>query len=186
MSLKPEPDLDLAGVRIRALDKADLDRLQDLLVRCSDFIELGTGGPPHPEDAADLLSATPPDRSRKDKLVLGLWLTDDAAGDSAATGDELAGVLDIVRGYPEESAWFLGLLLLTPELRGRGLGERIYRRVEEWVREQGAATIHLGVLERNPDARRFWERLGYEYRDTRTQHGSENRVDYLVKDLARE
>ena len=39
MSLEPESDLDLADVRVRALGKADLDRLQDLLVRCSDFIE---------------------------------------------------------------------------------------------------------------------------------------------------
>jgi RimJ/RimL family protein N-acetyltransferase len=174
MSLEPGSDLDLPDVRIRALGRNDLDALQGLLVRCSDFIELGTGGPPHPRDAADLLSATPPDRSLKDKLVLGLWFADT---------EELAGVLDIVRGYPDEDAWFLGLLLLAPEHRGQGKGERVYRRAEAWVREQGAATIHLGVLERNPAARRFWERLGYEYRDTRTQHGSENRVDYLVKNL---
>ena len=52
----------------------------------------------------------------------------------------------------------LGVL---PEYRGRGLGTRLLRELEDRLREQGVTDLVLGVLPGNTDARRLYERLGY-------------------------
>ncbi len=139
------------GVR---LDETRRAELQAFYESCRDYVELVTGSPPGPNEARDLLSALPPKKSREDKFVIGLF---DAPG-------HLVGVLDVIRGYPAEREWYLGLLLFGPTSRGRGLGERVYRRLEEWVRAEGGKVIHLIVQEQNPGAIRFWKRMGFEVR----------------------
>jgi ribosomal protein S18 acetylase RimI-like enzyme len=139
------------GVR---LDETRRAELQAFYESCRDYVELVTGAPPGPNEARDLLTALPPKKSREDKFVIGLF---DAPG-------HLVGVLDVIRGYPAEREWYLGLLLFGPSSRGRGLGERVYRRLEEWVRAEGGKVIHLIVQEQNPAAIRFWKRMGFEVR----------------------
>ncbi len=70
----------------------------------------------------------------------------------------------MIRDFPKAGEWYLGLLLFEPTLRGRKLGDRVYHRLEEWVRAQGGSAIHLIVEEVNPGALRFWERMGFEVR----------------------
>lgn len=52
----------------------------------------------------------------------------------------------------------LGVL---PEYRGRGIGTRLLRQLQDRLREQGAADVVLGVLPGNTDAVRLYERHGY-------------------------
>jgi ribosomal protein S18 acetylase RimI-like enzyme len=139
------------GVR---LDEARVPELQALHDECRDYLELVTGEPPGPTEAEDLLRELPPGKGPEDKFVIGLF---DAPG-------HLLGVLDVIRGYPRAGEWFLGLLLFGPSSRGRGLGERVYRRLEEWVRAEGGTAIHLIVQEQNPRALDFWKRMGFEVR----------------------
>lgn len=136
------------GVR---LDEARADELQAFLDRCSEYFELVTGQPPGPREAADLLRALPRGKTRDDKFVLGLF---DAPG-------HLIGVLDVIRDFPRPREWFLGLLLFEPTLRGKKLGDRVFRRLEDWIRAQGGTAIHLVVEEVNPGALRFWQRMGF-------------------------
>lgn len=136
------------GVR---LDEARADELQAFLDRCREYFELVTGQPPGPREAADLLRALPRGKNREDKFVLGLF---DAPG-------HLIGVLDVIRDFPRPREWFLGLLMFEPTLRGKKLGDRVFRRLEEWIRAQGGTAIHLVVEEVNPGALRFWQRMGF-------------------------
>lgn len=55
--------------------------------------------------------------------------------------------------------WELVQIQLAPELRGRGLGERLIRELIGDAQRAGAA-ISLHVLQANP-ARRVYERLGF-------------------------
>jgi len=137
------------GVR---LDESRRDELQAFYGHCADYFELITGQPPGPNEAAELLQSLPRGKTREDKFVIGLF---DAPG-------HLIGVLDVVRDYPKPAEWYLGLLMLAPTWRGRKLGERVYHRLEEWVRACGGAAIHLIVQEQNPGALRFWRRMGFE------------------------
>jgi ribosomal protein S18 acetylase RimI-like enzyme len=53
-------------------------------------------------------------------------------------------------------------LVVVPASRGRGIGAALLARAEAHARAQGVASIGLGVMARNVEARRLYERLGYE------------------------
>lgn len=57
--------------------------------------------------------------------------------------------------------WFLGLLLLEPAHRDRGLGTGLYRAFERWAQELGAQEIRFSVVKQNTAASRFWQRMGF-------------------------
>lgn len=137
------------GVRLDESRKAEL---QEFYQGCADYFELITGERPDPDEAADLLQSLPPGKTHEDKFVIGLF---DAPG-------HMVGVLDAIRDYPRPGEWYLGLLMLGPSWRGRRLGDRVYHRLEEWVRACGGTAIHLIVQEQNPGALRFWQRMGFE------------------------
>ena len=161
------------GVR---LDEGRDGELQEFYEGCRDYFELVTGQPPSPTEARDLLAAVPKGKSRDDKFVIGLF---DAPG-------HLVGVLDVIRDFPRPREWYLGLLLFEPTLRGHRLGDRVYHRLEEWVRAQGGQAIHLVVEEVNPGALRFWERMGFEVRGMgkRVLGGREHPFIRMTRELA--
>lgn len=161
------------GIR---LDEGREAELQEFYVRCRDYFELVTGQPPSPTEARELLAAVPRGKSQDDKFAIGLF---DAPG-------HLVGILDVIRDFPKPREWYLGLLMFEPTLRGQKLGDRVYHRLEEWVRAQGGAALHLIVEEVNPRAMRFWERMGFEVRGMgkRTLKGKESVFIRMSRELA--
>ena len=150
----------LVATRIERGDESGRAALQDLLERCADYMTLEDGAPARPEAASDLLEALPPGRSHEQKLVLGL-----ARGD----GGPLVAVIDVVRDFPDAKDWFVGLVLIDPAERGRGIGAAVMGDLEAWFRQEGAVASYLAVLERNPDAQGFWIRQGYQLLDRRVR-----------------
>ena len=139
------------GVRF---DEGRQDELQQFYEQCRDYFELETGQPPGPKEAGDLLRSLPRGKSHADKFVIGFF---DAPG-------HMVGVLDVIRDYPVAGNWYVGQLLFGASSRGRHLGERVCRRLEDWVRAEGGKAIHLIVQEQNPGALRFWKRMGFQER----------------------
>jgi GNAT superfamily N-acetyltransferase len=144
-------DLDLSPHTTTRLMLDDAPALQRLCERCSDYYELEGGAPTPPDAAEDVLKSLPPGKTHADKYVIGI----------AAPDGELVAVLDLIRDYPVEGEWWLGLLMLDPDARTVGLGSRILHEVERVVAAAGGAVIHLGVLEHNESAERFWRRHGF-------------------------
>ena len=159
---------DLAAVGLGA---GDLPRLQALYHRCVDFVQLVFRRNVRSDEAAELLAALPAGKDVADKFVYGL---ETAAGD-------LAGVVELVRDFPGDGEWFLGLLLLAPEIRGSGAGTRVMDAVEARLRAEGATAVYLAVQEQNPRARRFWERRGFIM--VHEAHDGVSRVFRLRKEL---
>jgi GNAT superfamily N-acetyltransferase len=161
------------GIR---LDEGREAELQAFYERCRDYFELVTGQPPSPTEAHELLAAVPRGKSRDDKFAIGLF---DAPG-------HLVGILDVIRDFPKPREWYLGLLMFEPTLRGQKLGDRVYHRLEDWVRAQGATTLHLIVEEVNPRALSFWQRMGFEVRGMgkRTLKGKESVFLRMTRELA--
>jgi GNAT superfamily N-acetyltransferase len=60
-----------------------------------------------------------------------------------------------------DKAWLLDMLYVKPEARGKGLGVELIRAAAEHVKEQGADTLALEVLESNTGAKRLYDRLGF-------------------------
>jgi ribosomal protein S18 acetylase RimI-like enzyme len=50
---------------------------------------------------------------------------------------------------------------VDPDMRGRGVGERLIRCVTEWAARNGRGTVVLHVKRENEHARRLYERLGF-------------------------
>lgn len=145
-------ELHLEGYFLAHLGPADGAILQDLYVRCSDYHELEEGIPTRPGAAEHLLTALPPNKVLRDKFVIGLQTSE----------GRLIGVLDVIHNYLGEREWWLGLLMLEPEMRASGLGGQLYRAVARAVEGRGGTSIYLGVLEQNASAERFWRRQGFE------------------------
>ena len=57
-------------------------------------------------------------------------------------------------------AWLVAVHV-APDLRGRGLVERLVDAVAGWAREQGAPALHLEVHEANARAQAAYRRLGF-------------------------
>jgi GNAT superfamily N-acetyltransferase len=57
---------------------------------------------------------------------------------------------------------FIDELYLEPQYRGRGIGRRAMRFVEERARELGVNAIHLEVDEGNTPAEELYRRAGYD------------------------
>lgn len=55
----------------------------------------------------------------------------------------------------------VGMLVVTEEAAGRGVGSALMRAAETWAREQGYRRLTLTVFEANHGARAVYEHLGY-------------------------
>lgn len=127
-----------------------VEELQVLLERCEAFEILVSGHPPDAHAAEDLLVEVPPDHPLRDKLVIGVW-----------TDQGLTAAIDLLRDFPDEHVWYLGLLLVAPEARDQGLGGRIIEAFATWIMAEGGRSIRLAVQDQNPEALRFWTRMGF-------------------------
>lgn len=164
------PEID--GYHMAPLALDDEPVVQAFIERCAEYVQMLTGLPPGPADAQSLLQSFPPGKTANDKAVIGIF----------DPGGRLAGVLDLIRDYPSPRVWWIGLLLLDPETRGKGLGERIYMACERMAVAADAAAIELSVAERNPRALAFWQRLGFvEYERRREEHGIREQVMFRLR-----
>lgn len=54
-------------------------------------------------------------------------------------------------------------VFVSEDFRGQRVADRILESIESWGRDKGAMSLSLLVEERNPTARRFYEKQGYVY-----------------------
>jgi GNAT superfamily N-acetyltransferase len=155
MNRRLDPLFQTRDCHARRLGDADRIPLQTLLEQCADYFQLVCGTPPEPTAAQELFAQIPERKNYEDKFVIGCY----------SDSGRLIGVLDAIRDYPAVHEWEMGLFLLDPRQRNRGLGGQLYRGFERWVIPFGARYIRLGVVEQNEKAFRFWRRMGYEPMD---------------------
>jgi ribosomal protein S18 acetylase RimI-like enzyme len=153
---------------------SDLAELQALHLRCADFVEATTGHPPGDDEAVRLLAVVPPGKTPADKQVLGL-----------RRDGEMVGVVDLLRGYPTPTDWYIGLLLISPEARGHSLGTSVVDEIVGRVVAEGGRALHLIVREDNRRAFAFWRRHGFELVGRRVQDlgSKKNLVFKMVRPL---
>ena len=139
----------LGGGRLRELAEADLDDLQALFERCPDYFLLHEGRPPVASEARDEWDSVPDGSPRSHLHVLGV------------SAPDLVGVVEVLRDWPRPGTWNIGLLLLEPATRGRGLGDRVIQAVDAWAARCGAHTLRITVIPANTRGMAFWKRLGF-------------------------
>ncbi len=96
--------------------------------------------------------------STSDDLVIVVALSGDEcvglAVGSVDVDEELNACRDSARSE------ITGVYVL-PQMRCRGIAQRLMDEVMSWLRQRGVRTAKLSVTETNADARRFYERLGF-------------------------
>jgi len=142
----------MGEIRLEALTRADDAPVWNVFQACADYGELEQGRPPKPEDADAFFSDRPPGVPGENAHKLGVF-------DQAT----LIGLVDLIDGYPDVSDWYLGLLMLVPDARGRGCGRTALDQIMARVRAGGGRRLLLCVLEENTRARAFWERAGFTF-----------------------
>ena len=141
----------IPGFQVNYLRENDARSLQRLLENCTDYCMLVDGHPPGENSAQALIANRPEDRSINDKAVFGLYNHE----------RNLVGVLDVLKNYPFQNDWWIGLMLIDPDYRNQGLGRQIVQSFMDWVRLQRVKRIYLGVVECNDKAFKFWQSVGF-------------------------
>jgi GNAT superfamily N-acetyltransferase len=144
------PPLGLAAKMLRASHETDVTDVTEFCRKCSAFFALVASESDADETARNLLEARPPGVEPERKHVVGIQ-----------RGNECIAIVDLLEGFPKKAEWYVGLLLLSPEERNRGLGRAVWDAMEAWIRSQGGHLIRLIVQEQNPDAGRFWTSVGF-------------------------
>lgn len=141
------------AVMLRPIAPEEVDAVQELIEADPAYVERVTGLPPGPADAQSLLMIVPPELPPERKTVYGV------RDDSGA----LVGLVDVLRGYPDEATAYVGLLQIRADLQGRGLGRRAHDALLDVVRGwPEIRTVRLAVVETNASvAATFWQALGY-------------------------
>ncbi len=155
--------LEVPGERVvvRELAPADEAPLIRLFEECEDWFLAATGLPSAPGDVQSLYYGLPEGAHPEDKVLLVL-----------ERDGVVAGVVDAVREHPEPGAIAVGLFLLAPWARGRGLGHRLARSL--LARAGDPPLVTATVPPGWHPGERFLERLGFSL-DPEPGPGSANR-----------
>ena len=146
-------DVEEQDYSVHLLTYEDVKAIQTLYEKCVDYMLLVDGHPAGKNAAEEEFQDLPPGRSVDDKFMFGI----------VNPLNELIGVLDVMRWYPDEVTWWIGLLLLVPEIRSQGIGERVLKGFTEYVKANKGKAIMLGVVEDNERAYQFWSKMGFEF-----------------------
>lgn len=163
------------GFHIVRLTPEDAPQVQSLYERCNDYHLAHEGISTRASAGEEELTTLPPGRSMDDKFSFGIY----------APGPELIGYLELFRNYPADGEWWIGLLMLDPKMRRRGLGSQIFRAASVWAAGNAAQAIQLGVLESDPAATSFWYRQGFEFVRRRAYKSQAERKSHTVLILRR-
>jgi GNAT superfamily N-acetyltransferase len=169
-----EATFEVPGLETRLLGPADAVALDELHLACADFFEMVEGRPPAAGDGLGLVSDRPEGLSLENKLVFGLFHS-----------GQLIGAIDLLRNYPEQRSWYLGLMVFAPTSRHRGWGGMAFKALRSWIVSQGGQSIRLIVQSQNPRALEFWLQQGFASVGTAIHQGDvkQNEVYQLEQAL---
>ena len=144
-------NINIDGYSSKLLGSNELTDIEKLFYDSSDYFIIEQGKPANENEAKSLLEALPPNKTYEEKFVIGVY----------NEKSELAALVDIVKDFPEEAVWMLGLLLVSPNERGKGLGKAISNQLIEIVRYENGRKIRIGVVNNNEVGLKFWKSQGY-------------------------
>lgn len=145
---------------IRRANKADLDRLVELLSDLQDHIETAN---------ADLWKQNP-DSRRQLKNTLAARIQ--AAGSCALVAEHVSdGVVGVISGrvltnkrYTPSRSGSVDQVFVQPDHRGRGVGSLLVAELCGFFASEGIGALSLRYVVGNDQAAGFWQALGFQPR----------------------
>ncbi len=123
-----------------------------MLEACTDFFTFQDNKPVNDQAALELCNALPDGVDPDQKVILGIYTTQE---------HRLVGVFDLIKAYHNPESLSLGLMVLEPASRNKGIGPLAYKRLEEWALNEHMVRIRLGVISTNEKGLSFWKSVGY-------------------------
>lgn len=147
----------------------DAERVLHLCLRARDFVELEQGSGPNADYVHEAMTEAPPGVPPNQVWNWGLQNPD----------GQLDGLATCLKGFYGPDDWYLGLLLVDPAMRGAGRGQVLAQHVIGQARDDKGACIRVAVLDANPRARVFWERLRFSYEKSST--GGDGNLRHVLR-----
>jgi ribosomal protein S18 acetylase RimI-like enzyme len=141
----------LEGPRLRAVlaTPEHVQQIQACFEGAPDYFARTEGGPPGPDAAERLLRDAEGDDLRRVYALVPL------------VGGPAVGVLDLYLDHPGPGVAHIALLLFREACQGLGYGRETCSALETALASAGYRALRLSVVDENPDAKAFWERLGF-------------------------
>lgn len=138
---------------IKILNEDDIKYIQNLCEQCADYYLLDNDCIAGENEARNILDALPPNKTFDDQYNFGLF----------DENHEMIGLVNIIDGYPEENIWMLGLMLISPKQRKKGVGKYFHQEMIQFAKSKDGKEIRVAVLEDNKNALEFWQSQGYKF-----------------------
>lgn len=141
----------MSDIRLEPINKQDhAEDALDLAERAADYVTLEIGRAPDIDFVNDFFDAVPPGLTKADLSPFAVMQE-----------QAMLGMVCIAQGYEYPDDWWIGLLLLDPAFRERGVGRIVLQLIQHKARKAGMSLLKLAVLEANPRALQFWAREGF-------------------------
>ncbi|WP_162606050.1 GNAT family N-acetyltransferase [Jiangella aurantiaca] len=132
------------------IEPDDEPGILELFAACDDWFEAVNGTPSAPGDVQSLFYALPEGASFEDKRLFTI-----------RDGDKIVGLIDAVLGFPHRGAAAVGLFLIAPSHRRRGLGTAVANVLLTEAREGGLDTVTASAHDTWPTGQAFLRALGF-------------------------
>jgi ribosomal protein S18 acetylase RimI-like enzyme len=141
----------IEGPRVRAVaaGPAHAPQIQACFEGAPDYFARTEGNPPGRDAAEKLLADASADDLRRVYALVPL------------VGGPAVGVLDLYLHHPEPGVAHVALLLFRESCQGLGYGKETTAALEEALVRAGYHALRLSVGDENPEAKAFWERIGF-------------------------
>lgn len=124
-------------------------QIQACLEGAPDYFARTEGGPPESDAAERLLADAEGDDLRRVYALVPV------------VGGPAVGVLDLYLHHPEPGVAHIALLLFRESCQGLGYGKETTAALEDALVRSGYRALRLSVGDENPEAKAFWERMGF-------------------------
>ena len=137
---------------LKIISTESMELVEGLCEKCIDYYGSYYGEYTITDVAKEIFEDIPSNKDYIDKFVFGVYKND----------NELVGIVDIVRDFPVNEEWIIGLILIELNERKNKLGTKIHKSLIKWATSLGAKSFRIGVIKDNYIAIKFWSCLGYK------------------------
>ena len=141
----------LIDYEITALTKLNFEQAFEVYENNSDFFLLTQGNNATIESSINDIEALPPNCTIEQKIYVGIW-----------KNGKIIGVMDLIEKYPNEAAFWIGLLLIHGDMHSKKIGSTIVNAVLNAAEAGGYKSAQLGVIENNVGAITFWQKHEFD------------------------
>lgn len=138
--------------KLKVITYDSIELIESLCTKCIDYYGSYYGQYNITDVTKEVFEDIPPNKDYIDKFVFGVF----------KNNSQLVGIIDIVRDFPTQEEWIIGLMLIEPNERKNKLGTKIHKSLIKWATDLGAKPFRIGVIKDNHVAMKFWSNLGYK------------------------